>query len=164
MFPQVTIHFTLLPILYGLRGRVACEAHHNWLLLAPSIRWDLAATIWAHTIVCISWWVWVAHMSRIICAQYSTASHLAQVCTQTVHTCNNAIGLSQWVWINPIFLCLHIKSTQSMQLQKNLYSFSAVDTSKRDFQSPLWILYTLPGQQYSHKTTSETTWKSLLGW
>ena len=83
-----------------------------------------------------------AYVAHYLCTIHSTASHLAQVCTQTVHTCNNTIGLSQWVWINPTFLCLHIKSTQSMQLQKSLYSFSAVDIHwERISESTLNFVY-----------------------
>ena len=112
---HVTIHFTLLPIIYGLRGRVACEAHHSRLLLAPSIRWDLAATIWAHTMVCISCRVRVAHISRIICAQNGTTSRLSYKCVHRLYT-RTTTHRAFTMGVNKPYSSCFTFNTQSMQL------------------------------------------------
>ena len=140
---HVTIHFTLLPILYGLRGRVACEAHHSRLLLAPSIRWDLAATIWAHTMVCISCRVWVAHISRIICAQNGTTSRLFYKCAHRLYTLATTHRAFTMGVNKPYSSCFTFKHSKHAALSELVFILCSVnptptsDSVERGFQSPL---------------------------
>ena len=128
MSSLVTIHFTLLSILHGLRGRVACEAYHNKIAtgaiyLMGSCRHNFGAHNGVHNDGSRD----RAQVVHKVCTTLSSNPISTSVRTDCTHTCNiTHRAFTMGVNEPYVSLSLHLNSHRDCSSQRSLYSFSAV--------------------------------------